>query len=88
MSLDHIDVVARGIQQDVTPVVSNRPDVRPPIDETGTQVEVRLQQVVLAVTNRDGRMPSATKLSDPVVRHTYHLLVIEVHPRPCTWHHD
>lgn len=51
MDLDHVDVVARGIQQDVAPVIGNRPGVRPPVDEAGTEVEVWLQQVVLADVN-------------------------------------
>lgn len=40
-----------GEEQDVTPVVGDRADVGLPVDEPGSEVEVRLEEIVLADVN-------------------------------------
>jgi site-specific DNA recombinase len=47
VDLDCVDLVARGVEKDMAPVVGDRSDVGLPVDEAGSEGEVGLEEVVL-----------------------------------------
>ena len=55
VAFDRVNLIAGRVEQDIAPIVGHGSDVCLPIDEAGSEVEVRLEEIILADIDVLGR---------------------------------